>query len=69
MNPKATFLPLEAQTKPLLTTKEYAHYLNLQEQTAWVQACKQSGPVRPVKVGRMLGWPTKAVKQICGVAA
>lgn len=65
----APFPPLEAQTKPLLTTKEYCYYANFAEQTAWIHACKQTGPVRPVKVGRKLGWPTAAVKALCGVAA
>lgn len=65
----APFPPLEAQSKPLLTTKEYCYYLNFAEQTAWIHACKQTGPVRPVKVGRKLGWPTAAVKVLCGLAA
>ena len=66
----APFPPLEQQSKPLLTTKEYCYYLNFAEQTAWIHACKQTGPVRPVKVGRKLGWPTAAVKALClGVPA
>lgn len=62
------FPPLELVTKPLLVTKELCHYANIAEQTAWAWACKESGPVRPVRIGRRLGWPTKAVKQLCGVA-
>lgn len=60
--------PLESVTRPNLTTKELCHYANIAEQTAWVWACKESGPVRPIRIGRRLGWPTKAVKQLCGVA-
>ena len=63
------FPPLELVTKPLLVTKELCHYANIAEQTAWVWACKESGPVRPVRIGRRLGWPTAAVKKLCGVAA
>jgi hypothetical protein len=62
------FPPLEAVTKPLLTTSEFCHYTNLAKQTAWLWACKESGKVRPVRVGGKLGWPTKAVKELCGVA-
>lgn len=69
MQTKVNYPPLEQVSKPLLTTKEYCHYLNLQEQTAWIHSCRQSGPVRPVKVGRLLGWPTAKVKEICGVPA
>lgn len=63
------FPPLEQVTKPNLTTKEFCFYTNLAEQTAWLYACKESGPVRPIRIGRRLNWPTKAVKQLCGVAA
>ena len=63
------FQPLELVTRPVLTTKELCHYLNIAEQTAWGWACKESGPVRPIRIGRRLGWPTTAVKKLCGVAA
>lgn len=62
------FPPLESVTKPNLTTKELCHYGNIAEQTAWLWACKESGPIRPIRIGRRLNWPTKAVKQLCGVA-
>lgn len=62
------FPPLEQVTKPNLTTKEFCFYTNLAEQTAWLYACKESGPVRPIRIGRRLNWPTLAVKQLCGVA-
>ena len=62
------FPPLEQVTKPNLTTTELCHYFNIAEQTAWAWACKESGPVRPIRIGRRLNWPTKAVKQLCGVA-
>lgn len=62
------FPPLEQVSKPNLTTKEFCFYTNLAEQTAWVYACKESGPVRPIRIGRRLNWPTKAVKELCGVA-
>ena len=61
------FPPLEQVTKPNLTTKEFCFYTNLAEQTAWLYACKESGPVRPIRIGRRLNWPTKAVKTLCGV--
>lgn len=62
------FPPLESVTKPVLTTKEYCYYANFAEQTAWIHASKETGPVRPIRIGRRLGWPTKAVKQLCGVS-
>jgi hypothetical protein len=68
-NQSSEFPPLELVTKPNLTTKEFCFYTNLAEQTAWLYACKESGPVRPIRIGRRLNWPTKAVKELCGVAA
>ena len=66
---ESKYPPLERVTKPLLTTGELCHYANIRPQTAWVWACKESGPLRPIRIGRRLGWPTTAVKKLCGVAA
>jgi predicted DNA-binding transcriptional regulator AlpA len=66
--PPTDFPPLEAVTKPNLTTKEFCHYTNLAEQTAWLYACKETGPIRPIRIGRKLNWPTSEVKKLCGVA-
>lgn len=64
-----TFPPLEQVNKPNLTTREFCFYTNLAEQTAWLWASKEHGKVRPIRIGRRLNWPTKAVKELCGVAA
>ena len=41
---------------PVLTTLEAARLLRLQPQTLRLWACKQSGPIRPIHVGRLLRW-------------
>lgn len=69
MAQRTQFPPLEEVTKPMLTTAEYCHYSNFAKQTVWLHACKENGPVRAVRIGGRLGWPTKAVKQLLGVAA
>lgn len=69
MAQKTQFPPLEEVSKPLLNTFEYAHYMNLARSTAWVHASKGTGPVSAIRIGRRLGWPTKAVKQLLGVPA
>ena len=63
------YQPLELVTRPVLTTQELCHYANIRPQTAWVWSCRESGPLRPIRIGRRLGWPTAAVKKLCGVAA
>jgi len=46
-------------TRPVVTTREAAFYLNLSAQTLWLWACKETGPIRPVRIGRRLGWLVK----------
>lgn len=60
--------PLEDVTRPNLTTKEVAYYTNMSEQTWREYACYETGPIKPVRVCNRLNWPTKAVKQLCGVS-
>lgn len=54
--------PLEQVVRPMLTTAEAAYYLNLRPQTLRVWACKEGGPIRPVRLHGRLGWP---VVDIC----
>lgn len=68
MAQKTEFPPLEQVTKPVLTTSEFCFYTNLAKQTAWLWACKEHGKVRPVRIGGRLGWPTRATKELLGVA-
>jgi hypothetical protein len=58
------FPALEQVTKPNLTTAEAAHYMNLAEQTLRLHACRQTGPVRPVRYCNTLHWPTEAVRKL-----
>lgn len=65
------FPPLEHVTKPALTTAEYAFYMGMTEQTARLHACKDRGPLRPIRIpgSSLLRWPTAATKRLLGVAA
>jgi hypothetical protein len=62
------FPPLESVTKPNLTTAEVAHYLNLAPQTMRVHACRETGPIRPLRICGRLNWSTAETKRIVGVA-
>jgi hypothetical protein len=50
-------------------TAAYAHYLHMAVQTARAHACKGTGPIRPVKIGNRLHWPTAAIRELLGVTA
>lgn len=62
--------PIERETRPTVTTGAYAHYLHISEQTARLHACKQTGPVRPLRIpgSAKLHWPVSEIKRVLGVA-
>jgi hypothetical protein len=61
------FPPLELVTKPNLSTEEAGYYLNRKPQTLRNWAATERGPIRPIRVGGLLAWPTRDVKRIAGV--
>ena len=63
------FVPLELETRPTVETSAYCHYLHIAEQTARAQASKGTGPIRPLKIGNRLHWPTAAIRELLGVTA
>ena len=60
------FSLLETVSKPMLTTTEAAYYFNRQPQTLRGWACKEDGPLRPVRVHGRLGWLVADVRKILG---
>ena len=48
--PANAYPPLEAVTRPAVDTATAAYYLNRAQQTLRIWACKENGPVRPVRV-------------------
>jgi hypothetical protein len=66
--PTASYYPpLEAITKPGLTTGEAGYYLDRKPQTMRAWACLENGPIRPVRINGRLAWSTAAVKSLLGV--
>lgn len=64
------FVALELVTKPTLSTAEYAYYIGIAPQTARIHACKECGPLRPIRLpgSSLLRWSTLATKKLVGVA-
>lgn len=64
------FTPLELETRPTVDTAAYAYYMHIAPQTARIHACKESGPVRPLRIpgSTKLHWPTAEIKRVLGVA-
>ena len=58
---------LEHIVRPMLTTSEAAYYLNRKPQTLRIWACKDEGPIRPVRMYGRLGWRVSDIRRYLGV--
>jgi hypothetical protein len=67
--PKLEFLPLELETRPTLDTAATAYYLRKARQTLRIWACKENGPIRPIRVGAHLHWRTADIRKLLGMTA
>ena len=62
-------LPLEHINRPNLNTTEAAYYLGRQPQTLRCWACRENGPLRPLRIFGRLAWPVAELRRVLGVAA
>lgn len=63
------FPPLELVNRPTVPTEQAAHYLNRRPQTMRGWACKEDGPLRPIRLNGRLAWKVSDIKRVLGVAA
>lgn len=61
--------PLAQENRTALPTGEAAAQLSRAPQTLWLWACKESGPIRPIRVNGRLAWPVSEIRRVLGVAA
>jgi len=62
--------PLAQETRATLPTHEAAYHLNLACQTMRIYACKESGPLRPLRISGRLHWRTDDLRRLLlGAAA
>ena len=57
-------LSLEQETRSALTTAEAAHHLNRSPQTLRVWACRENGPIRPVRINGRLAWHVAEIRRV-----
>lgn len=62
-------VPLAQEPRAALPTAEAAAHLNRAKQTMLLWACKESGPIRPVRINGRLAWPVSELRRVLGVAA
>jgi hypothetical protein len=60
--------PLTHESRATITTAEAAAHLNRAPQTLWLWACKENGPIRPIRIMGRLAWPVADLKKVLGVA-
>lgn len=65
MNEKSfAHTPLDQETRPNVTTAAAAFYLCRQEQTLRIWACKDNGPIRPIRIHGRLAWPVRELRRL-----
>lgn len=61
-------VPLAQETRAAIPTAEAAHHLSRTKQTLWLWSCKESGPIRPVRVAGRLLWLVADLRNLLGGA-
>lgn len=60
--------PLTQETRTALPTPEAAGHLNRAQQTLRIWACREDGPIRPIRINGRLAWPVSELRRVLGVA-
>ena len=64
----AVFISLGCETRAAVDTETAAFHLNREPQTLRVWACRENGPIRPLRIHGRLAWPTSDLRRLLGVA-
>jgi hypothetical protein len=56
------------ETRVVLPTREAGAHLNRADQTLRLWACREDGPIKPIRVHGRLGWRVADLKQLLGIA-
>ena len=65
---RADFVSLDRETRAAVDTQTAAYHLNRQPQTLRGWACREDGPLRPVRVNGRLSWSVAEIRRLLGVA-
>lgn len=57
---------LAQELRAALPTSEAAFHLNRAEQTLRLWACRENGPIRPVRVHGRLAWRVSDIRRLLG---
>ncbi len=62
------FVSLDREARTTVDTATAAFHLNRQPQTLRGWACKEDGPLRPIRVHGRLAWPVSELRRVLGAA-
>jgi hypothetical protein len=63
------FIPLDEELRTHVETDAAARHLLRRPQTLRIWACKETGPIRPVRINGRLAWPVEQIRNIVRGAA
>ena len=58
------FPPLELENRPAVDTAAAAYYLSRRPQTLRAWACREDGPLRPLRLNGRLMWPVAKLREL-----
>jgi hypothetical protein len=58
------YLPLEHDPRVAIDTAAAAFHLNRRPQTLRIWACKENGPIRPIRINGRLAWPIDELRKL-----
>jgi hypothetical protein len=58
------YMPLELETRPVVPTDAAAYHLNRKAQTLRIWACKECGPIRPMRINGRLAWAVSEIRAL-----
>ncbi|HOB93474.1 MAG TPA: DNA-binding protein [Aquabacterium sp.] len=62
------YAPLDHESRAAVDTACAAYHLSRATQTLRIWACKESGPIRPIRINGRLAWKTADIRKLLGVA-
>jgi hypothetical protein len=62
------FPPLETDNRVVVPTDCAAYWVGRQQQTLRGWACREDGPLRPLRINGRLAWPVADLRRLLGVA-
>jgi hypothetical protein len=67
LNAPPDFIPLHLETRTHVTTAVMCRHLGRKPQTARGWACREDGPLRPIRINGRLAWPVAELRRLLNV--